>query len=90
MTTVLPPITVPLVDDKGKMTSAWYRYFFEKSLQNQPVELSSYIDLQEMTVPAAGVTNHARLFARDSGGKTQLAAIFPTGGSPTDSYGAMR
>jgi hypothetical protein len=48
-------------------------------LENQPVKTKSYIEFAEMTAPAAGATNHGRLFARDSGGKTQLAAIFPTG-----------
>ena len=38
------------------------------------------LDFTEMTAPAAGATNHARLYAEDNGsGKTRLMVIFPTG-----------
>ena len=77
---VLPSIHVPFVDlETGKVTWQWYQYLMQVSLENQPVKLSSYIDLEEMAVPNAGDTNHARIFAQDSGGKTQLACRFPTG-----------
>jgi hypothetical protein len=40
-----------------------------------------FVDLLEQSAdPAAGATNHARLFAKDNGsGKTQLVVRFPTG-----------
>lgn len=37
------------------------------------------LQLTEITDPAAPATNSARLYVRDSGGKTQLVVRFPTG-----------
>lgn len=78
---ILPPRDVPIVDRAtGLMNQKWYRYFFERDLENQPQETSSYIEFIEMTAPASPADQHVRLFASDAGaGKTQLSALFPTG-----------
>jgi hypothetical protein len=42
--------------------------------------IGSFIEMDEMTAPAAGATNTARLYAEDNGsGKTRLVVRFPTG-----------
>jgi hypothetical protein len=43
------------------------------------VAVSEYIDVTEMTAPTNPGANIARLFVRDTGGKTELCVIFPTG-----------
>jgi hypothetical protein len=44
------------------------------------VGFTTYVELTEMTAPAAGPVNTCRLFTQDNGGgKTQLMAIFNTG-----------
>ena len=40
---------------------------------------AKHIELSEISTPAAPATNSVRLFARDTGGKTELCALFPTG-----------
>jgi hypothetical protein len=41
--------------------------------------VQQYVDVAEIADPAAPSANQARLFVRDSGGKTQLCVRFPTG-----------
>lgn len=44
----------------------------------------AYLEFVEVTEPAAGPTNRARLFAVDNGaGKTSLRVRFPTGATQT-------
>ena len=71
----IPPITVPLVDPKdGRMDARWYRYFFQLTLTNQPIDLSEIAD------PDAPDPNNGLLYVKDNGaGKTQLVIRFPTG-----------
>lgn len=45
----------------------------------QPV--TTYLDISEMAEPAAPSANTARLFVKDTGGKTQLLVRFPSGTS---------
>lgn len=46
------------------------------------VHAANYMELTEMTAPAAGATNNVRIYAEDNGGgKTRLMALFPTGAS---------
>ena len=53
----------------GAPTKRWTRFFF-----------SEYVEMNEMTAPAAAAANSARLFLQDNGaGKTQLMVIFATG-----------
>lgn len=49
-------------------------------LVNAPAAEGAGIEFTEMTAPAAGASNTARLFCRDNGsGKSQLCVIFATG-----------
>jgi len=41
--------------------------------------IQSQFDLREQATPAAPFADSVRVFARDSGGKTQLCALFPNG-----------
>lgn len=44
------------------------------------VDCSQYVDISEMSAPAAPAANTARLFVEDDGaGKTRLCVRFPTG-----------
>jgi hypothetical protein len=40
---------------------------------------TSHVSLAEISDPDAPTTGSVRLYARDTGGKTELAARFPTG-----------
>lgn len=41
--------------------------------------ISEYLDAVEMAAPAAPAANTARIYAEDSGGKTRLMVVFPSG-----------
>ena len=43
----------------------------------QPI--TTFIEITEMTAPAAPAANNARLFCRDNGGKTELCVMFSDG-----------
>lgn len=50
------------------------------TLRVRRFKMGEYVELSEMTAPAAPAANTVRLFCRDNGsGKTQLCAQFPTG-----------
>lgn len=52
----------------------------ETALRVRRFHLGEYIEVSEMTAPAAPGANKARWFSQDNGaGKTQLMVIFPTG-----------
>jgi hypothetical protein len=57
----------------GLSTSSYAGYF------DGPVYGKTHVDLAETATPTAPAANTARLFVRDSGGKTQLCVLFPTG-----------
>jgi len=57
----------------GSTTTGYAGYFDGKVFTNK------FHDIREITTPKAPGTNHARLFVRDSGGKTQLCVRFNTG-----------
>lgn len=51
-----------------------------QNFSGNPVNVIPYIQMTEITAPAAGAANTGRLFLRDNGsGKTQLCVIFNTG-----------
>jgi hypothetical protein len=59
----------------GKTTGTGFAGYF-----NGRTFMSQYIEIAEMSTPAAPGGNRARLFVRDNGvGKTQLCVRFPTG-----------
>ena len=58
----------------GVATSGWAGYFAGR------VFTTKYHEMQEISAPTAPAANHARLFVRDNGGKTQLCVRFNTGG----------
>ena len=59
----------------GKTTGTGFAGYF-----NGRTFMSQYIEVAEMSTPAAPGGNRARLFVRDNGvGKTQLCVRFPTG-----------
>lgn len=41
--------------------------------------ITTYIEITEMTAPAAPAANNARLFCRDNAGKTELCVMFSDG-----------
>jgi len=51
-----------------------YAGFFQGRLR-----VTQYVDIAEMSPPAAPLFNNARLFVRDNAGKTQLCVKFPDG-----------
>jgi hypothetical protein len=58
----------------GTATSGYAGFF------NGKVYTSKFHEMQEVTIPTAPVSNHARLFLKDNGsGKTQLCVRFHTG-----------
>jgi hypothetical protein len=57
----------------GRATTGFAGYFHGK------VFTDSFLELLEIATPAAPGANRARLFVRDSAGKTQLCVRFPTG-----------
>jgi len=60
----------------GKTTGTGFAGYF-----NGKTFMSQFVEIAEMTTPAAPGANRARLFVRDNGlGKTQLCVRFPTGG----------
>jgi hypothetical protein len=58
----------------GKTTGTGFAGYF-----NGKTFMSQFVEIAEITAPAAPSGNRARLFVRDSGGKTQLCVRFPTG-----------
>ena len=58
----------------GESPTGWAGYFAGR------VYTTKYHEMQEISAPAAPAANHARLFVRDNGGKTQLCVRFNTGG----------
>jgi hypothetical protein len=59
----------------GKATGTGFAGYF-----NGKTFMSQFVEIAEMTTPAAPGGNRARLFVRDDGlGKTQLCVRFPTG-----------
>jgi len=59
----------------GKTTGTGFAGYF-----NGKTFMSQFVEIAEMTTPAAPGANRARLFVRDNGlGKTQLCVRFPTG-----------
>ena len=59
----------------GKTTGTGFAGYF-----NGKTFMSQFVEIAEMTTPAAPGGNRARLFVRDNGlGKTQLCVRFPTG-----------
>jgi hypothetical protein len=59
----------------GKTTGTGFAGYF-----NGKTFMSQFIEIAEMTTPAAPGGNRARLFVKDNGlGKTQLCVRFPTG-----------
>ena len=59
----------------GKTTGTGFAGYF-----NGKTFMSQFVEIAEMSTPAAPGTNRARLFVRDNGlGKTQLCVRFPTG-----------
>jgi hypothetical protein len=59
----------------GKTTGTGFAGYF-----NGKTFMSQFVEIGEMSTPAAPAGNRARLFVRDNGaGKTQLCVRFPTG-----------
>ena len=71
---VAQAIDIPTDDDT---TQGFHVY------ANGQVVTFNYIELVEMTAPAAPATNHARLYLEDIAGKSALRVIFPTGVAQT-------
>jgi hypothetical protein len=58
---------------RGHSSSGYAGYFEGRVYTNK------WYELGEVATPAAPLANRARLFVRDSAGKTQLAVKFPNG-----------
>ena len=50
-----------------------------RNLECAAANINDLIEMPEIADPAAPVANKARIYVRDSGGKTQLVVRFPTG-----------
>ena len=57
----------------GEASSGWAGYFDGRLF------VKKYVEMVEVGTPSAPGSNHARLFIRDNGGKTQLCVRFHTG-----------
>jgi hypothetical protein len=53
--------------------------FAGTNTSSSPLKCTSYIELAEMTEPAAPATDNVRLYAVDDTAKTELRSRFPTG-----------
>lgn len=51
----------------------------DRRLATPGIDASEYFDIAEMAAPAAPAANTARLYVEDSGGKSRLMAVFPSG-----------